>query len=375
MRILVLIDAFRMGGAETLLAPMVIASRATDVQIDVVGAAEESVNASKTMTILAEADIPTHSLGIRRLLDPAAVPKLTRLIRAGGYDVVHAHLEMAMTLAFPATRLTRTPLVCTFHHVARELSGRAAARERLAVEAATASERVLFVSEASRESFRQKYRRRRLPTNWDVMHNGIDISLFTQGPADPAIRAEIGGEDRPLVVLPAAFRDFKGIPVAIRSWPIVIREHPSAVLSLVGGGDIEDDLRAEVAALGLEDSVHFAGVRTDMPEVYRAADVVLSSSTHGENLPTVLIEASACGRAVTASRIGGIPDIIADGDTGILFPPNNPEALAKTVNRLLSDRELRETLGSAAAARARNHFSAAAWMSRLRETYTEVIAR
>ncbi|MFT4124621.1 MAG: glycosyltransferase family 4 protein [Gordonia sp. (in: high G+C Gram-positive bacteria)] len=375
MRVLVLIDAFRMGGAETLLAPMVIASRATDVHMDVVGLAEESVNAEKTMTILAAADIPTQSLGIKRLADPTAIPKLAGLIRRGGYDVVHAHLEMAMSHALPATRITRTPLVCTFHHVARELSGRAAWRERIAVSAASASERALFVSEASRASFQQMYRPRGLPANWQVMHNGIDISTFSPGPADPAIRAQLGGDDHLIVVLPAAFRDFKGIPVAIRAWPEVIRRHPNAVLTLVGGGDLEDDLRAEVDALGLQQSVRFAGVRTDMPDVYRAADLVLLPSTHGENLPTVLIEASASARTVAASRIGGIPDIVAEGETGLLFEPNNPAALAATVNQLLSDPDLRRDLGNAAELRAKEHFSSAAWISRLRDTYEEVIAQ
>ncbi|MGV9793146.1 glycosyltransferase [Gordonia sp. NPDC003422] len=375
MRVLILIDAFRMGGAETLLAPMVVASRATDVEMDVVSISTESMNAAKTMAILADAGISTRSLGITRLLDPTAIPKLTRLIRRGRYDVVHAHLEMAMTLALPATRLARVPLVATFHHVARPLSGRAVWRERLAVEAATASRRALFVSEASRTSFADTYRPHGLPDNWEVMHNGIDVSTFSAGEADPRVRAEVGGTGAHLVVIPAAFRDFKGIPIAIRAWPAVVAEHPGAVLSLVGGGELEDELRAEVAALGVENSVHFAGIRTDMSAVYRAADVVLLPSIHGENLPTVLIEASATGRAVAASRIGGIPDIVADGDTGLLFEPHDSAALAEVVNKLLADASLRDTLGSAAEVRAREHFSSDAWMARLADTYAEIVAR
>ena len=130
IRALVLIDAFRMGGAETLLAPMIVASRGTDVEMDVMSVSPADLNSEKTMTILAEAGIATRSLGIRRLLDPVALPRLTGVIRRGGYDVVHAHLEMAMTLAVPAAALARRPAVCTFHHVARPLDGRAAWRER-----------------------------------------------------------------------------------------------------------------------------------------------------------------------------------------------------------------------------------------------------
>jgi glycosyltransferase involved in cell wall biosynthesis len=108
-----------------------------------------------------------------------------------------------------------------------------------------------------------------------------------------------------------------------------------------------------------------------MPAVYRAADVVLLPSTHGENLPTVLIEASATGCAIAASRVGGIPDIL--GDTGLLFEPGSTEGLADAVCTLLDDPQLRRRLGSAAGERARTEFSATAWLGRLRATYLEAM--
>lgn len=374
IRALVLIDAFRMGGAETLLAPMIVASRDTDVDMEVMSISPAEWNSEKTMTILAEAGIATRSLGIRRLLDPIALPRLINTIRKGHYDIVHAHLEMAMTLAVPAAALTSTPTVCTFHHVAQPLEGRAAKRERLAVEAATRSRRALFVSEVSRRSFADAYRPRRMPGNWEVMHNGIDISNYAPGEGDPRVRGELaGGTDGPVVVVPAAFREFKGIPVAIRAWPTVRQRFPHAVLSLAGGGELESELRRLVADLELGDSVIFAGVRTDMPDVYRAADVVLLPSARGENLPTVLIEASATGCAIAASRVGAIPDIVLDGTTGLLFEPGSTEGLADAVCRLLDDADLCRRMGSAASERARNEFSATAWLGRLRATYLEAM--
>lgn len=374
IKALVLIDAFRMGGAETLLAPMISASRATDVTMDVVSISPADWNSEKTMAILDEAGISTRSLGIRRLLDPVALPRLVQTIRAGRYDIVHAHLEMAMTLAVPAGALVRRPVVCTFHHVAHPLTGRAAKRERLAVEAATRSRRALFVSEASRQSFAEAYRPHRMPDNWEVMHNGIDISNFSPGQGDPQVRRELtAGAPGSVVVLPAAFRDFKGIPIAIRAWPLVLQRYPDAVLALTGGGELDEELRRLVAELGLEESVIFVGVRTDMPEVYRAADVVLLPSTHGENLPTVLIEASATACAIAASRVGGIPDIVPDGQTGLLFEPGSTQGLADAVCRLLGDPDLRRTLGAAACERARQEFSATAWVQRLRTTYLQAM--
>ena len=176
-----------------------------------------------------------------------------------------------------------------------------------------------------------------------------------------------------MVLLPGAFREFKGIPVAIRSWPRVLQRFPDAVLSLVGGGAHEPELRALVNGLGLEDSVLFAGVRTDMPQVYRAADVVLVPSIYGENFPTVLIEASATARPIAASRVGGIPDIVLDDTTGLLFEAGSEDALAEAVCRLLGDRELGDRLGAAARDRACSEFSATVWLDRLRALYLQAM--
>lgn len=374
IRTLVLVDAFRMGGAETLLAPMIVASRETDVQMDVMSVSPTALNSEKTMRILHDAGIATRSLGIRRLLDPKGLPLLAGVIRRGRYDIVHAHLEMAMTLAVPAAALMRRPVVCTFHHVTQQLSGRAAWRERLAVEAASRSSRALFVSDASRQSFQEIYRPRGMPSNWEVMHNGIDVANFSPGEPDCALRADLlGGREGRLVVLPAAFRFFKGIDVAIRAWPLVTRRFPDAVLSLVGGGELEDELRAEVAALELGDSVVFAGIRTNMPDVYRTADLVLVPSTNYENLPTVVIEASAAARPIAASRIGGIPDMLIDDVTGLLFEPESEAELAEAVCRLLADADLRRRLATAARERACQVFSAEAWVGRLRSTYLDAM--
>lgn len=375
IRVLTLIDGFRMGGAETLLAPLAVAMRDTEVEMDVVGLDRAAVNAEKTMTILSEAGVHPHSLGVRRLLDPAGIPRLVREIRRGDYDLVHAHLEMAATFAVPAAKLTGRPVVCTFHHVTQRWPGRAHWREQIAADAATLGDRVLFVSDASRTSWADVHRRGRIPRNWDVLHNGIDVTNFQPGDLKPAVRAELGGGSGPLVVLPAAFRFFKGIPVAIEAWPQVLHKHPDAILALVGGGPDEAAFRKSVSDAGLEDSIVFAGVRSDMPEVYRAGDVVLLPSTFGENLPTVLIEASASGKAIAASRIGGIPDIIVDEHTGLLFEPNDPTALAAAVNRLLDNPDLRKKLGQNAIERARNEFSSSSWARRLSDLYSQLVER
>ncbi|MEQ6901074.1 glycosyltransferase family 4 protein [Nocardioides sp. YIM 152588] len=373
VRVLTLIDAFRMGGAETLLAPLAVAARDAGLELDIVAVGPASHNAAKTVEILRDSGIEPRNLGVKRLLDPTAVPRLVAEIRRSRCDVVHAHLEMAMTLAVPAAAIARRPAVCTFHHVQRPLEGRAAQRERLAVAAATRSRGAVFVSQASLDSFHRAYRPTATPPNWSVVHNGIDLTLYRPGPADPEVRAALGGGAEHVVVVPAAFRDFKGIPVALSAWPAVRARFPDAVLALVGGGELEDDLRKRVADLGLHDAVRFAGVRSDMPDVYRAADVVLLPSTHGENLPTVVMEAGASGKPVVASAIGGIPDMVVPGETGLLVPPHDPAAIADAVAGLLADSPRSQALGAAAATHVDAHFSARAWVGNLRALYYDAV--
>ena len=373
IRTLVLIDAFRMGGAETLLAPMIAASRGSDIVMDVVSVSPEEFNSEKTMSILAEAGIPTRSLGIRRLLDPVALPRLTKFIRQGGYDIVHAHLEMAMTLAVPAAALARRARGVHLPPRGRPAgwSGGVArtARRRGRHPVLPGSVRLGGIAAL-------------LPGGVPAARDAGQLGGAAQrnrpdelhpGPADPAVRAELGGGPGPMVVLPGAFREFKGIPVAIRAWPRVLQRFPDAVLSLVGGGAHEPELRALVNGLGLEDSVLFAGVRTDMPQVYRAADVVLVPSIYGENFPTVLIEASATARPIAASRVGGIPDIVLEDTTGLLFEAGSEDGLAEAVCRLLGDRELGDRLGAAARDRACSEFSATVWLDRLRALYLQAM--
>jgi glycosyltransferase involved in cell wall biosynthesis len=373
LRVLTLVDAFRFGGAEILLSHLAAAGRDVDIELEIVSVSPATINADETMTLLRAAGVQPRNLNVRRLLDPTAIPQLVAEIRRSDCDIVHAHLEMAMTLALPAAKLARRPLVCTFHHLASPLTGRPAKRERLAVAAASHSDRAIFVCEASRSAFHHQYGYRKLPSNWEVVHNGVDLCNFTPGAPDPQVRAHLGGGDGPLVVIPGAFRDCKGIPVGIASWTLVREKFPDAVLCLVGDGPPAAEYKALVAAAGLRDSVVFAGSRTDMPDVYRAADIVLAPALPGENFPTTLIEASATARPIVTTSAGGIPEIVLAEETGLIVEPRNPSAVAAAVCRLLENPELGSKLGHAAMRRARENFSAHAFASNMRKVYLSAL--
>ena len=371
------LDAFRLGGAETLIAQLARVADSADLELHVLSVLEPSPDRSKLEPMLTEAGVQPEYLGARRTVDPAAFTRLARRIRRDRPDVVHAHLEMAMTLALPAARLAGVPAVGTFHHVYRPLTGRQAARERLAVEVATRSDAAVFVSQASLTSFADQYRPDRPPPpSWTVVHNGIDLDYFSPAPAGTlaALPEDLGLDGRRVVTIVAALRDFKGIGHAIRAWPQVAARHPDTQLLLVGSGSEEPTLRAEVDALGLGSQVVFAGMRADIPAVLRGSDVVLLPSIYGENLPTVLMEAGACARPVVASDVGGISDIVVDGETGLLVEPGNSDDLAKALLRLLDDPGCAAQLGVRGRRRVERLFDARIWAENLRDLYERAIS-
>ncbi|HET9075973.1 MAG TPA: glycosyltransferase family 4 protein [Acidimicrobiales bacterium] len=372
LRVLVIIDSLALGGAERLLTGFVDAGPAAGLDVSVAVVSPSHDSRRQMLPALVERGVTPEFLGVPRLLSRRAVPQTVDAVRRSGCDVVHAHLEYAATLAAAAGRITRRPVVSTFHHVPRAGSGwRDDAREWLAVAAASRSAHTIFVSQYSRDSFAARYKR--MPgRNWTVVRNGIDIRSFS--PADHPVPGDLGiPTGTPVVLLPAAMRGLKGHEVAIDAWPDVIAEHPRARLVFAGSGTEEARLHRLAAARGVSGSVVFAGFRTDVAELMRASRLVLLPSLT-EALPTVLMEAAACGRPVVASDLEGIPEVVADGDTGILVDPTDAAAVAAAVNALLSDPGRCRDMGARARARAERDFSLERWTADLRSLYESVIA-
>jgi len=145
-------------------------------------------------------------------------------------------------------------------------------------------------------------------------------------------------------------------------------------LALVGEGEEEAALRAQAQRLGLSENVDFVGAVApgDLAPHYLAADVVVLPSRR-EGLGLVLVEALFCRRPVIATRVGGIPDVVADGETGLLVPPENPHALAEAIARLLNAPALAARLAAAGHEYVRQHFSGQVVARRMADVYGQVL--
>jgi glycosyltransferase involved in cell wall biosynthesis len=177
---------------------------------------------------------------------------------------------------------------------------------------------------------------------------GLELDRFVNAERSRGqLRAELGiPADVPLVGIVARLVPIKAHEVFLRAAAILAAREAGARFLIVGDGERRAELEALSTNLGLGRSVEFLGWRPDLDRVYADLDLVVLCSRN-EGLPVALIEAQAAGRPVVATRVGGVPDLVVSGDTGLLVPPDDPDALARAIQSLLDDVEMRDRLGKA----------------------------
>jgi glycosyltransferase involved in cell wall biosynthesis len=187
------------------------------------------------------------------------------------------------------------------------------------------------------------------PSNVPVslVHNGVDLARYDRTEACCTLAEEYRLEPNAQIVgVVGRLEPEKGHPTLIDAWPRVLRTVPDAYLLIVGEGSRREALEHQVAELGIGSRVIFTGRRDDVPAVTAALDVaVLPSYREAQGL--TILEAMALSRPVVASNVGGIPEMVEDGLTGLLVPPHDPEALAAAITRLLLDHSLADMLARA----------------------------
>jgi glycosyltransferase involved in cell wall biosynthesis len=180
-----------------------------------------------------------------------------------------------------------------------------------------------------------------------LIHNGVDLVRYDHQEPCCTLHEEYGlPEDAPIVGVVARLEPEKGHPTLLEAWPIVVAAVPQATLLVVGEGSRRGELEAMARELGVADRVVFTGRRDDVPAVTAALDVAVLPS-YREALGLTVLEAMALSRPVVASNVGGIPEMIEDGVTGLLVPPRDAGALAAAIIRLLRDHPFADTLARA----------------------------
>jgi glycosyltransferase involved in cell wall biosynthesis len=376
VRVHAVISSLTCGGAEVLLAELAaVAGRAgINLSVGYLADVAGSPIAARLRTAGVDPMPVTDGGGPGRLLRPAVLRAVRRQIARVRPDLVHTHLEHADLLGGVAARSLGTPWLSTVHASSWEGSARERAWSRLAAGARRGADRVIFVSEPARDAYLARLGRRsraRLERRIEVVPNGIGGQAETE--ARMRMRASLGlSPSERLVVLSAPLRLEKGHLrsfAALRALPDPAAGRTRAVV--LGDGPDRETLQA--AAAPLDGAVRWLGHREDVMRVLAAADVVLHTPDT-DALPNGLIEAAAAGLPVVATSVGGIPEIVEDGRTGVLLPPEaEPRAIADALARVVGDAELRGRMGAAARRRFERRFAAEPWARRLRRIYEAVL--
>jgi glycosyltransferase involved in cell wall biosynthesis len=322
------------------------------------------VNSAKTihLEVLDQAKsrgLKTEQIPCHGRLDRGAIRALCGIVERHEIDIIHCHGIKPVLYAPLAARHKNLGLINTCHTWDFD-STRDSVISVLERCILHAFDRVVVVSDHMVPQLR------RFGLQADVIYNGIDVQPFSNSSSDFGDRMNWCG--RPVIGAIGRLAPQKGLQFLLRAAPEVLRESPNALFVLVGDGPERDPLETEAKHLGIRSSVCFLGARKDIPQLLSSMDVVVMPSLF-EGLPMALLEAMASGRAVIASRVGGIPNVIQERVNGIMLSPGDVSGLTAALCSLLKNRELRVTLGQKARETVGSRFSAASMAKRYLDIY------
>jgi len=355
------------GGAETLMAAIARRLDPSRFEVSVV-ALQGNGPIGEQLSATGFAVTPLYTSGG---WDFRAVLRLKRLLAQSRPDIVHAHLLRANLLAC----LTRDDHTVVWHeHGTGEWLNPAVRllERRLMIQ----SDAVIAISNKVKDNLVQRVPG--IANRVTILPNAIEINQQVSSSADRGkfIRKAWGlGETHQVIGFVGRLDDaFKGISYLIKSVAILKPIMPLLNLIIVGEGRDRAALERLAKTLGLKESVHFIGAHADLEQIYPGFNVLALPSL-SEGFGIVLLQAMAASLPVVASRVGGIPEVVSDQETGFLVKPADPEALARALQSVLIDRNKAVQMGERGLKRVREFFNLDNIIPRLETIYEDVVTR
>ncbi len=364
MRIMYIIDSLKVGGAEMLLLAMV-RSYHKDHDVSVV-----YFTHGPLYDDMAAMGIKIHRISTLGIKDPRVMPRLITLISQEKPDVVHTHLSKSDFSGIMAAAIAGVPVrISSIHNVDPW-------REKWYLNAfmrqwMSSCHRMIAVTEDVRQYVLEttKYPADKLLT----IPNGVDMNRFDPQNVQALDKSAWGIEPDSLTVgMIGRLEEQKGHHILLKTAAIVTQAVPNARFVMVGDGPLRPDLEKQRDDLGLQGKAVFTGILRDIPGVLATLDVVTFSSLW-EGLPVALLEAMSMGKPLVSTAVGGIPDVIIEGQNGMLVPKENPEALAEKLITVLKDPALANHLGAAARKTIEERYSSETMHHRILELYQSIL--
>lgn len=337
MRILQVITPSRFSGAERVCVEVSEELQGLSHHVEVITKPNSHLAAA-----LAERGVKGHVMRIGGKFNLAAPLIIARTARRMEADLIHTHLSTASLWGSTAGHLLGIPVITHVHALNTPIWYRGATH---LVAVARAVRDHLVAHGISRDRI-------------SVVHNATDFDGLPASRSRDRLQAALGVDPHePLIVVTAHLSAKKGHRVLLQALRMLSQDGTRFRCLCLGEGPELGALRDLARRLALGDLVRFLGFRDDAKEIVAGADVVVLPSVRGEGLPLSLLEAAAMGRPAVASRLAGLPEIIADNETGYIVEPGDAGALASRLSKLLRDAPLRARMGGAARERARELFT------------------
>ncbi len=374
--IIFIIDGLGMGGAERLMVPILrdMDRECFEPRVCVLQIKDGNPIAGDLRSL----GIPVDLILVPHLRDVSALPRLYKYLKDVEADLVHTQLELADVMGNLAAKFLRLPSVSTMHTMPSQ-DMKLKSRLHQSVELFALRyfcNIVVSVSEEARKFYLDNSNIP--PEKFLTIYNGIDLSLFENLDYQKErikIRREFNiPSNAKLLITVAVLRELKGIQFMIHALPSVLSEYPEVYYLVVGDGSHHAFLEEEVDKAGVRDRVIFAGQRSNIPQLLAASDLfVLPTLT--EALPTVLAEAMAARLPIIASAVGGVPEMVLDGESGILLPIGDSKALAAACISLVADAERRKVMGERGWQIVAEKFNVHAQSNKLKDLYLDLIKK
>lgn len=319
---------------------------------------------------------------LRPATDLRAVAALVRLLRALRPEIVHARSAKARLVGPLAARIARVPIVVQTVH-GWSFNNAVDTRKPLFVQlekvSRALSDCTVFVSEDDLDEGARLGivpRDARARGRAEVIRDPVDLAAFQRlsNSARSALRTSLGvGTATPVVSLVQRLSEPKTPLVFVEAMKTVATRDRTVAIWIVGDGRLREPTERAIVDAGLAPRTHFLGLRKDVAALLSASDVVVHSSVR-EGLPLVVLETLSVGSPLVATAVGGVPEVVRDGENGLLVPPSNPEALARAVEATLADPDAAR-LRAEAGRRAVEPFSATHRLEEQHALYLRLLRR
>jgi glycosyltransferase involved in cell wall biosynthesis len=350
-------------GSERHLLTLLPALRERGIDARMLSLGVDGTDAPRFYAALDELGVPNRVVSCGLDFSPRLAREVVRAVRAESPDLLHTHLVHADVYGSIASSRLRRPFVSSRHNDDRYLLGPFRYVDRAFARRAG---RLIAISDAVRAFLE---RAGHDPAKLVTVHYGLDE--LPAAASDPT-PAEAGiPEDAPLVVAVGRLIEQKDHATLLRAFARVHAERPDARLAILGAGPLEAETRALADELGLSAAFVLPG-RTEVRDWLERADVFAHSS-RWEGFGIVLLEAMLAGLPVVATRVSAVPEVVVDGETGLLVEPGDDAALGGALAQLVADPARARALGAAGLARARSTFSVARMTERTIELYREAV--